>query len=418
MPVAWAWLWLKAQPEPEWGFGLRARRGHAPSIGQDPIWVHAASVGEVNSALSLIRALRKRWPEVPLLLTAFTATGCQRWRSVFEEDQFITVSALPLDHPVWVRRWLETVQPCIFLSVETEIWPNLFLALHARHIPVVVSSARISESSQRGWQRWLGRALLGEVLAPVAHIGAQTVVDAERFRSLGAKSVRVDGSLKWDASGADLRPVLLQGLRDSVGERRCWLAASTHQGEDEVVLAVHAELLKMDPGLCLLLAPRHPRRAGSIVELCEQAGLRVAQRSRGDSPERANVWLIDTLGELQEFMAIAEWVFMGGSLVPVGGHNLLEPAMLARPIVTGPHTENAAEIANELERGGALLRAGCTDELLAVAQRWLRNPEQAEKVASQARVISEKGRGALQKTLLAVEAALQENEGADHAAPS
>lgn len=402
MPVAWAWLWLKARREPEWRIGLGARRGYAPPNLHNALWVHAASVGEVNSALALVRSLREQWPEVPLLLTAFTGTGCQRWLAEFGDDKLCVVSALPLDHPRWVRRWVSSLRPRAFLSVETEIWPNLFLRLHANNIPVLIFSARISASSVRGWTRWLGAALLEKVLAPVAHVGAQTSVDAERFESLGAAHVRVDGSLKWDAGQSMQKSEQGAVLRQALGHRRCWLAASTHDGEEAIILEAHQRLTKANPGLCLMLAPRHPRRAGVVAALCAERGLRIARRSAGDAPDDVDVWLIDTLGELPAFMTVAEWVFMGGSLVPVGGHNLLEPAMLSVPIMTGPYTQNAQEVALSLEVAGGLQRVAGMDEIVVAAQSWLDCPEKAQLVAQRAQAVARQGRGGLAKALKSV----------------
>ncbi|MEN8720976.1 MAG: 3-deoxy-D-manno-octulosonic acid transferase, partial [Oceanococcaceae bacterium] len=319
----------RARREPLWGRDLASRRGLFGALykvpADPPLWIHAASVGEVNSAQGLLQAVRARWPQQPLLLTAFTPSGCEAWQRLARDDPGIAVRPLPLDHPRWMARAFRSVRPCGLVLIETEIWPHMLGCAHQRACPVVMISARVGERSVRGWERWLGRALLADILTPIAHVGAQTEADAERLHRLGARHVVVEGSLKWDRLAPDATDATVAMLRNALGERPNWLAASTHPGEEAMVLRAHQHLRADDPQWLLILAPRHPRRADEVAALCATMGMRCVRRSRGEPIADAAVWLIDTLGELVHLMAAADRVFMGGSLVPIGGHNLLEP---------------------------------------------------------------------------------------------
>ncbi len=402
MPMAGAWLRLRARREPAWGFGLEERFGRGPADNTAPLWVHAASVGEVNSAAGLVAAIRERWPEQPLRLTAFTATGCQRWTELTRGLAHVTVAPLPLDHPVWVRRALKRVAPLGIVIVETEIWPNLLCAAHAQGIPVLMVSARISASSVRGWERWIGKDMMHAALAPVVHVGAQSEDDARHFAQLGAKTVAVDGSLKWDAHSARPANAEVAAVQQALQGRRSWLAASTHEGEDAILLDAHLRLRAQYPDLCLLLAPRHPRRADTVQQLCAARGLEVVRRTGAMGPGSAAVWLVDTLGELTVFMSAAEVVFMAGSLVPVGGHNLLEPAACGTPIVTGTQPENARAIAQSLEQAQAMLRAGDAKAIAAAVGGLLEDPRAATEQAARATEVLRAGGGAVSRSLTAI----------------
>lgn len=408
-PLALAWMRSRRGVAEGWAATVAERQGALPARRDRPLWLHAASVGEVHAALPLLRALHERWPGLPVQLSAFTPTGLARWRALYPD---IASAALPLDHPDSVARALDALRPRVLLIVETELWPNLLRAAHARQIPVLFVSARVRESSLRGWRRWVGPKLLAEALAPVRWLGAQTAADAARFASLGATRVAVAGNLKWDAR-PPVDAALQAEFAAALQARSAWLAASTHPGEDEILLAAHAALLKQDPACLLLLAPRHPRRAEEVAALCAQAGLRVARRSRGESPAAAQVWLIDTLGELTALMAACPRVFLGGSLVPVGGHNLLEPAALDCALAVGPHTDNAAEVAAALEQAGGLQRVADAAALAALLQQWFSQPAQAAASAAAARACLEAGGGAVQAALAQLAPLLETPAGPD-----
>lgn len=399
MPLAGVWLRRRARHDPAWAFALEERFGNGPEAEVAPLWIHAASVGEVNSAAGLVSAIRARWPERALRLTAFTATGCARWKELARDMPHVHVAPMPLDHPVWVERALRRTGPVGIVIVETEIWPNFLLAAHAQAIPVLMVSARISARSVRGWERWIGRKLMHAALAPIIHVGAQSESDAAHFARLGATAIAVDGSLKWDAKSAQPQAAQVASVRRALHGRRCWLAASTHDGEDAILLDAHLRLQERYPGLCMLLAPRHPYRADAVQQLCEARGMAVVRRTSAQDPGAAPVWLIDTLGELTTFMAAAEVVFMGGSLVPVGGHNLLEPVACGTPVVTGTQPENAQEIAQALESAQAILRAGDAEAIAQAISGLLESPEAAQAQADRAAAVLQSGGGAVSRAI-------------------
>lgn len=310
-----------------------------------PVWLHAASAGEVQAAAVLVAALRQRDPQLPLLVTATTAAGLARAQSLFE-SQAVAVRYVPLDLPGSVQRFMQRVRPRLAIVLETEIWPNLIRACGAANVPLAFVSARLSERSARRYRR-LGRAL-SEALATVAQVAAQTPSDAQRFRDLGvpATRIRVTGNLKADftvpdtvfESGARLRARLAPG-------RPVWVAGSTHEFEEQQVLAAHRAVCRAQPAALLVLVPRHPRRFAAVAEWLQREQVAFAKASRDETVSGdTQVLLVDAMGLLLDFYAAGDVAFVGGSLVGVGGHNLLEPAALSRPVLTGPNHANAREI--------------------------------------------------------------------------
>jgi 3-deoxy-D-manno-octulosonic-acid transferase len=334
---------------------LRQRLGFVtPQALPGCIWVHAVSVGEVQAAAGLIRALRARDPRIDIVLTTVTATGAERARALFQGG--VRHCYLPYDVPGAVRRFLDRIQPRVGIVLETEIWPTLYRALGRRGVPLVLASARLSEKSVRRYRRLA--SLVADTLSEGVLIGAQTAVDAERFRAIGAPAdrVQVTGNVKYDLQVPEASIDAGRSFRAQCGASRpVWIAGSTHEGEEEAALEAHAIARAKHPGALLLLVPRHPQRFDAVRSLLTKKGTRFARRSAGDVPGAAEeVFLVDTLGELQLFYAASDVAFVGGSLVPVGGHSLLEPALLGLPILSGPYTHNARDVADVLEASGAL----------------------------------------------------------------
>lgn len=383
--------WL-GRREPEWLSGLEQRRGELPTFPTPPLWVHAASVGEVRSAWGLLRALRDQYPQRPFLLTAFTPTGVAAWHAA--QIANATVAAWPFDHGPWVRRALRRVQPQLLLIIETEIWPQMLLAAHQQQVPVVFASARVRARSVRGWQRWLGPGLLRRCLAPVALLGTQTAADAQRFEQLGAGRVEALGSLKWDLCPASPDPDWAECLVAACASRSVWLAASTHPGEEEAVLAAHRALRERWPQALLILAPRHPRRAAQVMKLAEREDLPTVRRSAGVATDDAAVWLLDTLGELQGVFEQVKVVFMGGSLVPVGGHNLLEPARASCAIISGPHWRNAEDVGMALQQAQAWRLIEHGSELVDVVGQLWQCAATTQMLGQAAHTVQQAGSGA------------------------
>ena len=359
------------------------------------IWIHAVSVGEVVAAVPLIKALQRRFEGIPILVTTMTPTGAARVEATFGDS--VSHSYLPYETPDAVARFFRSVRPEIALIVETEIWPNLYRSCGTRGIPLVLVSARISPKSVGSYKRLT--PLFRETLSHGIVIAAQSQADAERFLSLGAepKRTRVTGNIKFDIElPGDLIRRAADTRRSLFGERKVWVAASTHEGEEERVLAAHRLLIDQHPDLLLVLVPRHPQRFDPVAELIRKSGLSFVRRTadRPSSPE-TSVFLGDTMGELTLFYAAGDVVFVGGSLVPVGGHNLLEPAALGLPIVTGPHVFNAQEIADRLLRRDACRLVNDTAELADTVHELFDRPDRARQLGDNARRILEENRGAL-----------------------
>ncbi len=382
---------------------LPERLGFGPAQRAGGLWVHAVSVGEVQAAASLVRALRLRYPDLPLVLTTSTPTGRGRARSLFGED--VVVRYLPYDLPGPVRRFLDRVRPRLGIILETELWPNLYRACGRRHLPLVLASARVSERSVARYRRFGG--IVRAALAQGVVVAAQSAADAARFAALGVSPARapVVGNLKFDFELPPDAEARGRALRQALGAGRpVWVAGSTHEGEEELVLQAHARLRSSRPDALLVLAPRHPPRFESVATLLGRRQLAFVRRSSGDAvgPDTA-VLLVDALGELVLFYAAADVAFVGGSLVPIGGHNLLEPAALGKPVLTGPHTTSAAPVARLLVEAGAVAVVADAAALAAELGRLLGDSAARRAARDAGRAAVDANRGALARFLALIE---------------
>lgn len=376
-----------------------------PELPQGAIWVHAVSVGEVNAAIPLVNALRERHPERPLLITTITPTGSARVRALWGES--VHHVYLPYDLHGMVRRFLERVRPALAVVIETELWPNLFVACARAGVPVVIANARLSERSLRGY-RWMG-PLIRLALSGVRLVAAQSEADAARFRVLAGDAVRIEvsGNLKFDQPLPQSSREEALAWRQTDGQRPTWVAASTHAEEEEAVLQAQLRLRASHPQALLLWAPRHPERFEAVAARVREAGLALCRRSVERSPDQAcAVFLIDSLGELPGFLAAGDVAFVGGSLIPVGGHNLLEPAALGVPVLSGPHTFHFVEIAALLDHAGALETVTDAASLAAAVARLWGHPDQARARGRAGRQRIDRERGALARTLDLIDAVL------------
>jgi 3-deoxy-D-manno-octulosonic-acid transferase len=366
---------------------------------RDSIWVHAVSMGEVNAAMPLIDALMLRYQETPFVITTVTPTGSERVRRVWGDRVFNTY--LPYDLPASIRRFLDRVRPRVAVVMETEIWPNLFFECRARNIPVIVANGRLSEKSLRGYGPI--RPLARHALASTRYIAAQSITDAARLHDLGADPDRlgVVGNLKYDMAVPPELHDEARELRASWGAARpVWIAASTHDGEEMPVLKAHAEVLRRFQDALLLLAPRHPERFRPVILACRSFGFSARTRSEdGSAVQDTQCFVVDTLGELLRFYAAADVAFVGGSLVPIGGHNVLEPAALSVPVIIGPKMFNFAEITASLMDAGAVLQIAEADELGGVITRLLTDPALRETIGRAGRAAFEREQGGVLRTL-------------------
>ena len=376
------------------------------------IWIHAVSVGEVQAALPLIRVLRKRFPQRQLLVTTVTPTGAARVRAVFGDS--VHHSYLPLEFPMAVNGFFEAVNPAVALIMETEIWPNLYRACGVRDVPLILVSARISPRSIPGYWKFL--PLIRDTLSHGIIIAAQSRSDADRFRSLGASAERtwVTGNIKFDVElpsqieqqGAALRSRLF-------GDRPVWVAASTHDGEEQIVLGAHRILREQFPDLLLILVPRHPERFSTVRERAQKSGFNVVSRTEGIACSAVtSVFLGDTMGEVPLFYAASDVAFVGGSLVPVGGHNILEPAAQGVPVISGPHLFNAQDIADMFIDLKACRIVKDQDELAVAIADLLANPDTAAELGQNGLALLQQNRGALARLLVLLEPHLAEQSRA------
>ena len=390
--------------------GLGERLGRVPAWTGPvpPVWLHAVSVGEVMAATSLARELTARHPDLPLLVSTVTDTGRGVAEARLPAKQLVY---FPLDLAWAVRTALDRVRPRAVLLTETEIWPNFLRACSARGIPVVLVNGRISPRSFPRYRRV--RGLFGRVLQGIRLFCMQTPEDARRILDLGAprERVHVVGNLKFDLAGAGPTEGGADGLavRHMLGlppSRPVLVAGSTHRGEEGPVLDAFKAVRRSVPDLTLLLVPRHPERLGEVEALLEREGLAWIRRSRVPTQGGAAVILVDTMGELARLYAAGTVVFVGGSLVPIGGHNILEPAIHARPVLFGPHMGNFAEMGRLFLEQQAGVEVRDARALAEETLRLLREPRVAERMGETGRAIVETHRGAGRRTVDLLEAVL------------
>ena len=382
-------------------WGERFGRGALPE--DCPVWIHAVSVGEVQAAVPLVRRVLERYPGLRVLVTTTTPTGSERVRAAFGTEVEHVYAAYDL--PGAVGRFLDRVRPRLAVFMETELWPNTLRLCAERAIPVVLANARLSERSARGYARFPG--VVGPMLGRIGAIAAQARPDADRFLALGVpgERVQVTGSLKFDVPlPASLREQAEALRRQWGADRSVWVAASTHEGEEKRVLEAFDRLLQHCPDSLLVLVPRHPERFARVLALARRMGFRVVQRTRaGEDATQAQVFLGDTMGELPLFFAAADVAFVGGSLVPTGGHNLLEPAALGVPVLFGPHVFNFAEVSGMLVERGAGRQVGGARELAALVCELFQDPDRRHAMGESAREAVVENRGALERLMAVLE---------------
>lgn len=399
LPFLFLRLLWRSRRLPDYRHRWLERLGFCPHRLTQSIWVHAVSVGETLATIPLIKALRVSYPEIPIVVTNMTPTGSARAKAALGDSVFHAY--VPYDVPDALARFIRRIHPLILIIMETEIWPNLFAMSHRHHIPIVLANARLSPKSAKGYQRFA--ALTREMLSAVHALASQGHADAERFIALGMPKDRVvvTGNIKFDLE----TPLHLfeqsAALRADLGTARLiWIAASTHSGEDGIILTAHSILQKTFPNALLILVPRHPERFNEVANLCEQKGFLLARRSLQQTCQQTTaIYLGDTMGELLLLYAVSDVAFVGGSFVPVGGHNMLEPAMLGKPIITGPQLFNFAEISQMLLAAKGMLKVADATALALAVSQFFSDQSLQKQAGEQAKSVVEKNRGALKKQL-------------------
>lgn len=404
-PLILARLLWRSRRAPAYARRWRERFGLVPAIAhrQRVIWVHAVSVGETLAAAPMIKSLQAKYPQARLVVTTTTPTGSEQVSKVFGASVYHVYA--PYDLPDVLARFFSRIKPSMLIIMETELWPNLISKCRRDGVPVILANARLSAKSAAGYQQfaWLIRPMLADINLVVA----QTAADGERFVSLGLvrDKLSISGNIKFDLDLSESvrnQAAVLKTQWRNGSDRPICLAASTHQGEDELVLEAFARLIERRPNTLLVLVPRHPERFDDVASLCAASAFSVARRSEMNDPDvsvdlNTQILIGDTMGELLAFCGASDIAFIGGSLVPVGGHNLIEPAAWGIPVVTGPHLFNFAEVANKLLEAGGMRICESAEQLAESVIRLLENPDEYAVMAKAARSVAESNRGALDK---------------------
>jgi 3-deoxy-D-manno-octulosonic-acid transferase len=402
-PLVWLRLLWRGRKQPEYRSHIGERYGcyRTPHPEAPLIWLHAVSVGETRAAEPLIEALLARYPTHALLLTHMTPTGRDTGRMYVERHPGRVIQAyLPYDLPDAAARFLGHFRPVIGLFMETEIWPNLIAAAARRRIPLALVNARLSARSQRGYRRLA--ALIRPALAALDRVAAQTAGDAERLAAVGAMAPTITGNLKFDVTPAAEKIALGQVWHAQIGDRPVWLAASTRDGEEPLILDALAGIAL--PGLLLVLVPRHPQRFDEVAALVAARGLRLKRRSRNEFPDTdTQVWLGDSMGEMASYYAAADLALIGGSLLPFGGQNLIEAAACGCPVLVGPHTFNFAQAADDAVACGAAQRVPGAEALAGAVLDILTPPQTTAAMKEKAIAFSRAHQGATNRTMALLE---------------
>ncbi len=408
VPLAIIRLLLKSLHNPAYRYRMKERFGiFTPPNTQGGLWIHAASVGEAIVAASLIHQIRLYFPTLPITVTTMSPTGSERVTALLQDQVFHVY--VPYDIPGAIKRFLDLTQPQAAIMIETEIWPNILYYCNQRNIPVGLANARLSERSAEKYARFL--KLTTSLLKCFHWIAAQSAADAQRYVQLGTdpKNVLIVGNIKFDQQ----LPIALErqaaALRELWQQRPVWIAASTHEGEEALILAALAQVKRQLPNVLLVIVPRHPERFGLVADECRKQGYSVQLRSEGSQYlNGAAVFIGDTMGELLVFYSAADIAFVGGSLVPVGGHNILEPAALGKPILTGPYMFNFAEITQLLTAAGGLIQIHDAHMLAETVLELFQNDTKRHTMGVNALTVVEQNRGNTQTYIALVKTLLQD----------
>ena len=402
-PLVWLRLLWRARRQPDYLRHLGERYGfYTQSVPDRLLWLHAVSVGETRAAEPLIKALLEAYPQHALLLTHMTPTGrATGGELVAKYGDRLMQAYLPYDLPDACGRFLDHFKPRLGLLMETELWPNLIAAAAQRGVPLALVNARLSARSQRGYRRLA--PLFRPALAKLAAVAAQTQADAERLTAIGAQRVSVLGNIKFDVNPSQQKLQLGMAWRQALGGRPVWLAASTREGEEALILDAYARLDR--PDLLLLLVPRHPQRFAEVAALVEERKLPLCRRSECAQPTGdTRVWLGDSMGEMPAYFALANLALIGGTLLPFGGQNLIEAAACGCPVLVGPHSYNFAQATEDAIACGAARRIADADAAASAVRELLINGEALQAMCAAATTFSQAHRGATARTVALISA--------------
>lgn len=405
-------MWVRSLRLPAYRRRWLERLGRLPLPPlEEVLWVHAVSVGETIAAVPLVQRFQKAYPTTPILITTTTPTGSERVQAAFKDmlGKQIYHCYLPIDLPWTLHSFFQRIKPKLLVLMETELWPNLLYACYERQLPVMIANGRLSDLSAKRY-RWLG-PFMSWMVRPVCGVAVQSSVDAKRFQHLGIAKERIfeTGNIKFDLQLPSYLQEAGVELRKEIGKDRIvWIAASTHEGEETMMLNVYQSLKAHFPNLMLFLVPRHPDRFNKVAHLCTDKNFRVIRRSQKEPCDpKTDIFLGDTMGELPLFYAASDVAFVGGSFAPIGGHNLLEPAALGLPVLTGPHLFNFVAISEMLLTAKGATVVQDEHELKEQLQKLLSDASLCKWQGEQAKRVVEENRGALDKLLKLIEGVWQ-----------
>ena len=368
------------------------------------IWIHAVSVGEVVVIKNLLDEMRQRYPENPIVITVVTQTGFEMAQKILSQEDRVIYA--PLDFSVSARKYINAINPIIYINAETEIWPNLLTQLHRRGIPIIQVNGRISDQAFKGY-RFL-RPIIKPILNYVSFFCMQSNLDSDRIKELGVceKRIEVVGNMKFDDILDAHQKELPNFIVDEVEE--IFVAGSTHPGEEEIVLDILKRIEKRFENLRLVIAPRHPERANEIIELVQQKGFKAVKFSQMYDliMDQKTVVVVDTIGHLRALYRLAKVVFVGKSLTVQGGHNIIEPAYFEKPIIVGPYMQNFKDITALFLKNNAIVQIKSKNEFTKELERLLEDSVLCEELGMRAREVIEQYRGASEKTLDMISAVL------------
>lgn len=376
---------------------IRERFGFTPFKVDESIWIHSVSMGESIAIAPLVKKLSAHYPYKTFVITTMTPTGSAQVQKLYQDVDNIKHSYIPYDLPCFLKRFIKRTHPKLCIIMETEIWPNLLAQCKKCAIPTILINARLSQKSAHGYAKI--SFIMRHMLKQISHISAQSNDDAQRFidLSMPAHKVSIDGNLKYDVAIAGSLLTEAQTLRERFAKKHIWIAASTHQGEDEIILNAHRNLLQILPDVLLILVPRHPERFNQVAELIKAHKFSYSRRSLDQYNKSDDVYLGDTMGEMMLLYAASDIAFVGGSFVQNGGHNMLEPAALAKPTLSGPSVFNFALVAEKLQANQALTLVNNSDELTKQLQMLCNNPQAAKTQGNAALTVFQQNKGALDK---------------------
>lgn len=403
-PLVWIRLLWRSIKAPAYRKRWLERYGFCKNkVASGGILLHSVSVGETIASIPLIKALRHRYPDLPITVTTMTPTGSERVTSMLGTD--VHHVYLPYDLPCAMHRFFHHVQPKLVIVMETELWPNMISYLYKKNIPLIIANARLSERSAKGYKK-LGR-MTQTLMKKITLIAAQNTEDGERFTSLGLPSshLAITGSLKFDIAVTSEQLIKAKQLREQWAPNRpVWIAASTHDGEELAILKAHQMLLHTIPDLLLILVPRHPERFNVAKQLTEQENLSYITRSSHETPlATTQVVIGDTMGELMLLYGVSDLAFVGGSLIERGGHNPLEPAAHSIPVLMGPYFFNFKDICQKLTQEGGLFTVTDENSLVKIANTLLTDNDYRAQSGKAAVNTLLKNQGALNKLLGLIE---------------